>query len=243
MTGQGATVEIDDNETNDQEQPQQQKIDPKEIAAQILSEMRASAPKQQQQQTPSISRLQQAVADLVSKGVPQEGIKHLMLLLEAREQDYADYRRRTDVQAAAQSFENECWASAEESVRTLTDKLSGGDVLVPGLTKAVSDAIKNDDAFAKIKEKIRQAQRPTKADLDKVAEKVFNQYVEKSTPSKKRPLELKSSKPKADQDSWDPEEDLDREERLAYLAIKNALGDDKKARAHIDRIRRIARGG
>jgi len=212
------------------------------VAAKLINEVKRE---QQQQQPARVRKTEQVIADMMAKGASEDGIRAVLDILKAYDEDREVERAQTSQAAQWETFQNSLWAIAEESVESFKAQIPGFAKAQPGLVKRVSDLFKEDPELKDGLARIKSGQFPTKAQWEKAANKAIDEYVDEIGATRKRgPVDFKSSKPKASSaDNFDPENGLDATERKLYLAYKNATGDEKTARKAVENMRRVTRGG
>lgn len=221
-------------------------LDPREIARQVSADLIAEVRReQQQQQAPRVRKTEQVIASMVADGASEEGIKAVLKLMQAMDEDRDHDRGQRSAQQKYEDFNTSLWAEAEDHLEVFRTQVPGFSKAQKGLVERVSSLFKEDPELSPALERIKQGQRPTKQQWEKAANKAVDEYIDEIGAVKKRgPVEFKSSKPKpASADNFDPDSGLDANERKLYLAYKNATGDEKVARKAVENMRRVSRGG
>lgn len=222
-------------------------IDPKEVARNVTSELMNEIRREQQQSQAQtrVRKTDQVIAGMIEKGASEDGIRAVLDILRAYDEDREVERQQTHAVMSQEQFNNSLWGIAEESLEAFKDQVPGFSKAAPGLVKRISDLMKDDPDLKDALTRIKSGQYPTKGQWEKAANKAIDEYVEEIGAVRKRgPVEFKSSKPKpTTEDNFDAENGLDATERKLYLAYKNATGDEKTARKAVENMRRVTRGG
>lgn len=221
--------------------------DASEMAKAMIAELRNELGQQMQPMTAAQQRresqTEKYIADLLQRGASKEGVEVVLNLMRSYEADREAERREYAVKAAEQEFHGTLFAQAEQALEVFRDRIPGFNRVVPGMVQQMSDLVRDDKEFRDVLQRIQSGAAPTKQQWEKVANKAVNEWLEETGLRKRSaPVDMKSGKPKADyRDEFDSE-GLEGEWRKLYLAVKNATGDDKKARAAVENTRRAKRG-
>lgn len=221
-------------------------LDPRELARTITNELISEVRREQQQAPQQRARkTEQVIAGMVADGASEEGIKAVLKLMAAMEEDRDHDRGQMSAAMQHEQFNTSLWAEAEDHLEVFRSQVPGFTRAQKGLVERVSEIFKDDAELAPALNRIKQGQRPTKQQWEKAANKAVDEYLDEIGAVKKRgPVEFRSSKPKPNSGgNFDPESGLDASERKLYLAYKNATGDEKVARQAVENMRKVSRGG
>jgi hypothetical protein len=231
--------------TEQQQPPAAEKIDAQALARTITAELMSEV-KREQAMTPQQRerKTEKVIASMIEKGASEDGIKAVLDILRAYDEDRDQDRAESAQYMAYQQYQDALWAQAEEALEAFKSQVPGFGKAKAGLIKDISDRFRDDpdlkDGLARLKER----KFPTAAQWKKAADKVIDEYMDEIGAVRKRgPVELKSSKPKPSSNDVFDSDSLDATERKLYLAYKNATGDEKLARKAVENQRRVTRGG
>ncbi len=221
--------------------------DASDMAKAMIAELRNELGQQIQPMTAAQQRresqTEKYIADLLQRGASKEGVEVVLNLMKTYEADREAERREYAMKAAEQEFHGTLFAQAEQALEVFKDTIPGFRRVAPGLVQAMSDSVRDDKEFRDALQRIQSGAAPTKAQWEKIANKAVNEWLDEAGLRRRSaPVDMKSGKPKADyRDDFDSDV-LDGEFKKLYLAVKNATGDEKKARAAVENTRRAKRG-
>jgi hypothetical protein len=214
----------------------------KEMIAQMKTELGSTMPMTPAQQRRE-SQTEKYVAELLEKGASKEGIDVVLNLLKRYETDREAERYQQNIAMAEDEFHRALWSQAEKSLAPFKSSIPGFNKVAPGLVQEISELVRSDKEFKGMLSAINKGALPEPDQWEKVANKAVNSWLDEAGIKRKSaPIDLKSAKPKTDvKDEFDSQ-GLDDGLHKLYLAVKNATGDEKKARAAVENTRRARRG-